>query len=207
MVKILLVRHGHVEGIKPERFRGRQELALTALGRAQAAALAQRIARAWRPGAIYTSPMGRCVETGTAIAEACGLAAAVCDDINDIDYGAWQYAPFAAARADDPALFAAWFAAPQDVRFPHGESLQDVAARAANALRAIRARHRDGTIVLVGHDSINRVLLLQLLDLPLSAYWRLAQNPCCVNEADVAEERVCILRLNETAHLDAIVAP
>src|ERR1700719_5138014 len=33
MTKILLVRHGHVEGISPERFRGRATLPLTAEGR------------------------------------------------------------------------------------------------------------------------------------------------------------------------------
>ena len=36
MTKILLTRHGHVEGIKPERFRGREPLDLTARGRADA---------------------------------------------------------------------------------------------------------------------------------------------------------------------------
>jgi len=207
MIKILLVRHGHVEGIKPPRFRGRQPLALTALGRAQAAAVAQRIAHVWQPGAIYTSPMGRCVETGAAIAKACGVPAAVCDDLNDTDYGAWQFTTFEQAQKDDPALFAAWFASPQTVRFPQGESLQDAAARAANVLRFVHARHPDGTIVLVGHDSVNRVLLLQWLDLPLSAYWRLAQEPCCINEADIADDKICIRRLNETQHLDSIATP
>jgi hypothetical protein len=33
MTEILLVRHGHVEGISPERFRGRADLPLTAEGR------------------------------------------------------------------------------------------------------------------------------------------------------------------------------
>ena len=51
------------------------------------------------------------------------------------------------------------------------------------------ARHPDETIVLVGHDSVNRALLLQLLEQPLSAYWRLAQEPCCLNEIDVAAAR------------------
>jgi phosphoserine phosphatase len=203
MIKILLVRHGHVEGIKPARFRGRQPLALTALGRAQAAAVAQRIARAWQPSAIYTSPMGRCVETGAAIAQACGIAATICNDLNDTDYGAWQFMTFEQAQKDDPALFAAWFATPQYVRFPQGESLQDVASRAANVWRFVRARHRDDTIVLVGHDSVNRVLLLQWLDLPLSAYWRIAQEPCCINEVDIAGDKICIRRLNETQHLDS----
>ena len=73
MTKILLVRHGHVEGIKPERFRGRAELPLTDRGVSEAQALARRIASAWRPVKVYTSPMQRCIETGRAIAKACGV--------------------------------------------------------------------------------------------------------------------------------------
>jgi phosphoserine phosphatase len=206
MTKIVLTRHGHVEGIKPERFRGREPLELTARGRSEAAAVAKRIAAVWRPSRIYTSPMGRCVETGAAIAKACGIAAEVCGDLNDIDYGAWQFKTFEDAKKDDPSLFAAWFATPHLVRFPNGESLQDLAGRAANALRFVLARHAADTIVLVGHDSVNRALLLQLLDLPLSAYWRIAQEPCCLNEIDSDGGRVCVRRLDETQHLDAIAA-
>lgn len=203
MTKILLTRHGHVEGIKPERFRGREPLELTTRGRRQAAAIAERIAGAWRPVKIYTSPLARCVATGAAIAKACGIAAAACDELSDIDYGAWQFKTFDAAKAENPSLFAAWFATPHLVRFDNGESLQDVAARTADALRFVLARHRHDTIVLVGHDCVNRVLLLQFLDLPLSAYWRVAQDPCCLNEIDIEGGKICILRLNETHHLDA----
>jgi broad specificity phosphatase PhoE len=205
MTKILLIRHGHVEGIKPERFRGREPLALTAQGRAEAVAVARRIAAAWRPIRIYTSPMERCVKTGAAIAQACGLAAGeTCDDLNDLDYGEWQFKTYADAKAQNPALFAAWFATPHLIRFPSGESLQDVAGRTANALRLVLARHPDETIVFVGHDSVNRTLLLQLLDLPMSSFWRIEQGPCCVNEIDIAGGKVCVVRLNETQHLDEI---
>jgi phosphoserine phosphatase len=207
MTKILLTRHGHVEGIHPERFRGRQPLELTARGRREALAVAARIAGAWRPSKIYTSPMGRCVATGAAIAKACGIAAEICEDLNDMDYGAWQFKTFLDAKQDNPSLFAGWFASPQLVRFPNGEALQDLAARCANALRFVLAHHPNDTIVLVGHDSVNRALLLQCLGLPLSAYWRLAQAPCCLNEIDIDAAdagRVCIVRLNETHHLDAI---
>lgn len=204
MTKIILTRHGHVEGIKPERFRGREPLQLTKRGVEEAAALAQRIAVHWRPSHIYTSPMGRSIATAAAIAQATSVAAKTCDDLNDIDYGAWQFKTFADAKAQEPALFAEWFATPQLVRFPNGESLQDLAARTANALRMVLARHRDETVVLVGHDSVNRVLLLELLELPLSAYWRLAQEPCCLNEIDVNEARVRVHSINETQHLEAI---
>jgi phosphoserine phosphatase len=203
MTKILLTRHGHVEGIKPPRFRGREPLELTARGRAEAAAVAGRIAARWRPSKIYTSPMGRCVATGAAIAKACGIAAEVCADLNDIDYGRWQFKPFADAEKEDPALFEAWHATPHLVRFPDGESLQDLTARGANALRFVLAHHPDETIVLVGHDSVNRILLLQLLELPLSAYWRIDQAPCCLNLIDIGGGKVSVLSVNETQHLDA----
>jgi probable phosphoglycerate mutase len=205
MTKIILIRHGHVEGIKPERFRGREPLDLTARGRAEARAVAKRVAGAWRPCKIYTSPMGRCVETGAAIAQACRISTEICADLNDIDYGAWQFIGYEYARNQDPALFAAWFATPHLIRFPNGESLQDLVARTANVLRLVLGRHPDETIVLVGHDSVSRALLLQLLDQPLSAYWRLAQDPCCINEIDVVDGKICVLRVNETQHLDLVI--
>ena len=207
MTKILLTRHGHVEGIKPERFRGREPLELTTLGRQQAAAIAGRIAGSFRPRNIYTSPMSRCVATGAAIAAADGIAAEICGDLNDIDYGAWQFKTFDEAKALDAPLFAAWFAAPEHVRFPGGESLQDLVARSGNVLRMALERHPSDTIVLVGHDSINRALLLLLLDQPLSAYWRVAQDPCCLNEIDIANGKIAVRRINETRHLDVLANP
>jgi broad specificity phosphatase PhoE len=200
---ILLVRHGHVEGIKPERFRGRADLALTETGRRQAELLARRVAARWTPGAVFTSPLQRCVATGAAIAGACGIPSAPLTGLIDLDYGAWQSLTYDDARAINPDLFAAWFATPGLVEFPGGESLPDVAARTANVLRFALSRDAADTLVLVGHDSVNRVLLTQVLDMPLSAYWRLAQNPCCINEIEITGRSFQLRRMNDTAHLDA----
>jgi phosphoserine phosphatase len=206
MTKILLTRHGHVEGIEPRRFRGRTELALTERGRAEAKAVAARIAEAWKPVKVYTSPMGRCVATGREIALACGVGSEVMATLNDLDYGQWRWLSDDEARAAWPDLLAAWHASPHLVRFPGGESLQDLVARAAEALRLVRERHKAAgeTVVLVGHDSVNRALLLQLLDQPLSAYWRLDQSPCAISEIDLAGDGILVRRVNETHHLRAI---
>jgi probable phosphoglycerate mutase len=206
MPKIILTRHGHVEGIDPERFRGRAELPLTELGKAQAKALAGRIAAAWRPKAVYTSPMGRCVATGREIAMACGIGDDTLAGLNDLDYGSWQGRAYGEVHAAEPLLFEAWIATPHLVRFTHGESLQDLVARTADGLRFILERFPAAAdvVVLVGHDSVNRALLLQLLDQPLSAYWRLAQSPCGLNEVDIIDGRIRVLCINETRHLDGI---
>jgi probable phosphoglycerate mutase len=203
VTRIVLVRHGHVEGISPERFRGRADLALTGRGEREAQAVARRIASGWKPSAIYTSPARRCIATAAPISTACGVESRVLDKLNDIDYGAWQFRTYKEVQVELPTLFAAWFAAPHLVRFPEGESLQDLVARAADGLRLILERHAGETVVAVAHDSTNRALLLQLLDQPLSSYWRLAQEPCCINEIEIADGRVRVERVNETAHLSA----
>jgi phosphoserine phosphatase len=207
MTKIILTRHGHVEGINPERFRGRTELPLTELGRAQAKAVATRIAKTWNAAKVYTSPMGRCVATGREIASACGVASEPMEALNDLDYGQWQWRTYDEVQAAWPELFAAWRTAPHLVRFPGGDSLQDLVARTANALRFVLNRHvsKTETVVLVGHDSVNRALLLQLLDQSLSAYWRIAQEPYAINEIEIFDGRICVQRINETQHLEAIL--
>jgi phosphoserine phosphatase len=201
VTKLLLARHGHVEGIKPARFRGRAELPLTPTGLSQAALLAKRIALQWKPTAIYTSGLQRCVVTGAKIGEAVGVKPVVLDGLMDLDYGAWQMRTHDEVKAEVPEAFRMWHAAPHLVRFPGGESLQDLVARTSDALRTLLARHADQTVVMVGHDSVNRALLLQLLDQPLVAYWKLAQDPCTLNEVDIEAEKIVIRRINDTSHL------
>jgi probable phosphoglycerate mutase len=202
MTKILLSRHGHVEGIFPERFRGRAELALTKQGVLEAEALAARITRLWRPAIVYTSALQRCVVTGTIIANACGARAVPLEGLMDIDYGAWQMRSHAEIEAEAPDSYRIWRTAPHRMRFPDGESLQDVMARSADVLRLVLDRHPADTVVMVGHDSVNRAILLQLLDQPLSAYWRLVQSPCGLSEIDIVGDEVRIGRINDTAHLE-----
>ncbi|MGE0107010.1 MAG: histidine phosphatase family protein, partial [Thiomonas sp.] len=74
--------------------------------------------------------------------------------------------------------------------------------RTADGLRALLSRHAEHTVVLVGHDSVNRALLLHALDLPLSGYWRITQKPCCLNLFSVdAQGKVALQLVNDTTHL------
>jgi broad specificity phosphatase PhoE len=202
MTRIVLVRHGHVEGIAPERFRGRRDVDLSDLGVRQATVMAERLARQWRPAALYTSPLRRCRQTAAQIASACALSCTALDDLDDVNFGDWEWRTYEEVRARWPALFERWLSAPQLVRFPQGESLQEVAARMANVLRLTSERHPQDTVVLVGHNACNRVLLLQALDLPLSAYWRVGQDPCAVSEIEISGTVITVRRMNETYPTD-----
>jgi broad specificity phosphatase PhoE len=201
VTRILLVRHGHVPGISPERFRGRTDIELTDRGFAEARKTADWIARIWQPTRIYSSPMRRCRDTGEQIAAKCGIHAVILDSLNDLNYGDWQWQTHESIAAESPELYRRWRENPHLTRFPNGESLQELVARAADALRLAINGHRGETIVMVGHDSINRAILLQVLNQPLSAYWQLVQDPCAISEIAGEADSIKVVRLNDTTHL------
>ena len=202
--RLILVRHGHVPGITPERFRGRAEFDLTALGVEQARAAARRIAGECRPSMVYTSPLRRCRETGRLIAQASGVPSRMLEGLNDLDYGRWQGKTHAQVRKRWPVEYERWKTSPDLVRFPSGESLQDLALRLSDVLRGFIGRQDGKTLVLVGHDASLRALLLQALGMPLCAYWRLKQDPAAISEIHCDGDRISVRRLNDTAHLDGI---
>jgi len=206
MTRIVLARHGHVDWIAPERFRGRAELPLSRLGERQAEALGRRIAQGWKPDAIYTSPLSRCVRTGEAVARATGVRAEVLGDLADTHYGQWQGLTHEEVHARWPEELQIWLDAPDLALIPGGETLAEVLARAVKALRFVLRECKGGTVVLVGHDSINRVILLHGLGLPLARYWGLRQEPCCVNEIAAEAGGFTIHRINETQHASALKA-
>jgi broad specificity phosphatase PhoE len=204
MTKIVLVRHGHVAWHAPERFRGRADLELSERGRRQARAAALHIAATWRLDAIYTSPLGRCLATAAAIAAPFRLDPQPVAGLADIDYGEWQGLTHEDAQARWPQETALWFSRPHLAAIPGGESLAAVLSRSSTALRDILRRHAEDTIAIVGHDSVNRVLLLFALGLPLSAYWHIGQDACAISEVDFADGEFAIRSLNETQHLAGI---
>ncbi len=204
MTRIILVRHGHVAWLAPERFRGRAELPLSDLGRRQAQAVARYIAATWKPDTVYTSPLGRCRDTGAAIAAPFQLEPQPIDGLADIDYGEWQGLTREEAKERWPDETELWFGTPYLAAIPGGETLAALFSRATAALRDILRRHPAGTVVVVGHDSVNRVLLLFALELPLSRYWHLQQEPCAVNEILFDNGSFVVRSMNETQHLAGI---
>jgi phosphoserine phosphatase len=204
MTRIILVRHGHVDWLMPERFRGRAELPLSSRGRRQAVVAAGYIAASWKPDAVYTSPLGRCRETGAAIAAPFRLEPQPIDGLSDIDYGEWQGLTRDQAKEHWPHETELWFRVPHLAAIPGGETLAAVLSRASAALRDVLRHHPDQTVVLVGHDSVNRVLLLFTLELPLSRYWHLRQDPCGINELIFDNGSFVVGSINQTQHLSGL---
>lgn len=205
MTEIVLIRHGHVEGIAPERFRGRSDLPLTGHGQIEAEKTGERVRSSWPDlSTIYTSPLVRAFDTGATIALGADLAVEPVPGFIDIDYGEWQGRTSEEVQAAWPEEFRRWRHAPHLVSIPAGETLQAVLARTSKALHGITRRHPHGTVAIVGHDCVNRVILLHMLDLPLSRYWRLKQEPCAISVIAFHDDAFLVKTINDSSHLRQI---
>lgn len=199
--RILLVRAGRTRLSAERRFGGRADPPLDDRGRWEADALAQRLARDWRPGLVLASAAWRATDTARAIAAWSRCTWEAWPGLADLDVGDWEGLTSNEARGRDPAVFGRWFTAPAAVAFPGGERLLQLRIRARALLDALAMKARTEVVAVVGHDSINRAILLEALGLPLSHYHRLRQDTCCLNVIAPNRFGHVVLTLNDTGHL------
>jgi broad specificity phosphatase PhoE len=147
--EVLLVRHGETDDNAAHRFQGRSDTPLNDRGREQSRALACSLASEGLR-ALYSSPLARARETAQIVGARLDLEPVYDDRLMEADVGAWQGRLSADIDADHPGALAAWRAVEPGFRFPGGESVEELAARAAAALAEIGAGPLPALVVTHG---------------------------------------------------------
>ncbi len=181
--RAVLVRHGETDWNARGVYQGSRDVPLSPRGRAQALALAARLAPV-AFDAAYTSPLARARETADLVLAGRGAAGRpdggplrveLVPAFGEFGYGAWEGVAPDERRARWPDLDARWNADPWSVAPPGGESLDALAARVIPAWDQLVGAHPGRTIVVFAHGHVNRVILLHARGLPPAAFWSVAQ--------------------------------
>ena len=216
MTLVLAVRHGLTASTGKALTGWTPGIWLDDRGRAQAAALAARLA-ALPLDAIITSPLERCRQTARAIADrrddaadgaADGAALTPLQDarLGECRYGDWTGKPLKRLAADP--LWRVVQAHPSAVRFPgeDGESMLDMQHRAVSAVRDWNARlGPDAAYLICSHGDVIKAILADSLGLHLDMCQRIQVDPCSLSVIRYTPLRPFLLRMNDTggdvAHL------
>ena len=201
---LLLIRHGQTAWNRTDRFRGHADLPLDEVGMAQAEATGRYIARFWNPAAVYAGPLSRTMKTAEPTARHFGLPVVAEASLIDVDCGQWQGLTLEEARLRWPEEADQWLHAPEKLRFPGGETLEQARQRAMTFVKTLPARHPEQAVVLVSHTALNRLILLSTLGLGVGQLWSLRQDTCCVNVIEVQQGHFTIVTMNSTAHLSTL---
>ena len=203
MSKVYLVRHGQTAWNVGEIFRGRADIPLDDTGK-QEVHLAGEALKDETLHAIYSSPLSRSMETAENIAKFHNIPVTPLDAIIDVSYGEWEGRENQEVKENYPELHDLWHHEPHKIKFPGGESLDEVRSRTMTALEELLAKHQNENFVLVAHRVPNKVICCALLGLDNSHFWRIQQDTASTNLFVYRDGQWIISFLNDTSYLKSL---
>ena len=203
-MRLLLIRHGQSEGNVAGRIQGQAEYPLSALGREQARRLAQRLA-AEHDGiaAVYTSSLGRAVETAEILAQAVGVPVIPDDRLQEYDAGELAGLTIEGVRGQFPQVYAAWMADVEEwIPMPGSEGNENFFRRVHEVFAEIVARHDgDENAVVVSHGGTLGAYLAEIMGLPPGRRHRFHFANASLTIVDLSRRRPRLIQHNDTCHL------
>jgi broad specificity phosphatase PhoE len=193
--RIYLLRHGAVLSAgNGKRYIGVQDLALSDIGLCQARAWAGYFAGVALEE-IYCSDLTRCLETARIIGTRCNLAPQAFPELREVCLGSWEGQLFDSVKILDPQGFQQRGDHVADHRPPAGESFRDLQKRVWPVFEAAVRRSQSQTLI-VTHAGVIRVLLCQLLGMPLGNLFRIGQAYGALNIIEIRPEGCRIQAIN-----------
>lgn len=202
MSTLLLLRHGLTAMTGPVLAGRTPGVHLDERGQAQATSVAGRIV-VLPLAAVVTSPLERCTDTAKVVREA-QLSAGrepmweLDDRLIECGYGDWTGRALK-DLAKDP-MWKVVQTQPSAARFPAGEALSEMSARAVAAVRDWDARlGPDAIWVACSHGDVIKAILADALGVHLDQFQRIVVDPCSVSVVRYTDTRPYVLRANDVS--------
>ena len=200
VTKIYLIRHGETEDADSGRYKGHLDVPLSENGDKQIKKLAKYISgeagkrgsaevvRSESPdflisglSAIYCSDLIRAVKSADIIAEQFDLKPMILAGLRERNFGEWEGMTFNEIEEKWPDAFSAWASNPLKFSPMGGESTSEVRERVMPAFNEITDKHKGQNIAIVSHGGVIRIILCELLGMPLENIFRIEQDFAALN--------------------------
>lgn len=202
-----LVRHGETDWNQDKRIQGRTDIPLNGRGRAQARALAERLADL-SLDEIYASDLLRARETADIIAARQPRAVAVSarPDLRECHYGLWEGLTREEVARRFPADWQAWLASGESSCPTDGEDFLSLSERAGRVFD--QAARSGKTVLIATHRGPLRSILCHALGLDHTLLNRFFVGNCslsaleCGAGSEHKQDQGCrLILLNDACHL------
>ena len=152
-MKLIAVRHGETAWNVERREMGQMDSPLTPNGIAQAHALAQRLSQVPFQ-VLYTSGLGRALQTAEIIGKRCGRPPIVKEGLLERHMGIFQGLILEEIRDQFPLEREAYERDRADYVIPGGESARQRLERSVRHLTDLAAMHENDTVIAVTHGGV-----------------------------------------------------
>lgn len=200
MLKFILVRHGETLYNKEHIFRGTSDIPLNERGRKQAARLADAL-KEEELTAIYSSPQLRARETALEIGKHHNLDILTDQRLADMNFGSWQGKSVNQVKEEYPELYSLWIKDPFQVKLPEGENLNETKKNLRSLFLELEKEFPDGTVTLVTHRLVVKVILLIALGIEGAGFWKIKPDVASISRLEKYPRNFVLTEFNETCHL------
>ena len=201
--ELIVIRHGETEWNRIGRQQGQLDTDLSDLGRAQAQALADALAGE-KFDALYSSDLGRAMQTAEIIAPRVGLEIIPDARLRETHLGLLQGMTIAGFQRKHPQEYERFCSDDPDYRIPGGESARDQYERSVACAEAMTARHAGGRLLTVTHGGVLDSFLRRAVGLDLAARRRFSLYNASINSFSITDGQWRLGRWGDTHHLKQI---
>jgi len=189
---VYIIRHGLTTTAEEKKYSGHQDVALSEEGKKQMERLADHLVykatEIQLPGradnsldCVFCSDLKRSGKSAEIIARPFGLQPVVVPDLREISFGRWEGMTFDEINHEYPDEFNAWVNDPLTFFPVDGESTEAVRDRVMTAFFDIIEKGKGKKIAIVAHGGVNRIIICELLGIPLQNIFRIEQNFSALN--------------------------
>lgn len=155
---LYIIRHGETAHNAAGRLQGHVDVALAERGRRQAAAAAL-VLRGRPIAGLYSSDLLRARQTAEIIGDELGLPVKLEPRLREVNVGEWGNLTAAEIQSKHPEVLQQMRRAPEQTRYPGGESYGELADRVMAALTDIANAHASQAVAVVTHGGALRAIM------------------------------------------------
>lgn len=202
MTQVIFIRHGETVWNTEQRLQGQLNSPLTTLGEKQAAQLAQRL-KNHNFSTLYSSDLGRTMQTAQYIADACDKEIKTDQELREHNIGVFQGLSLEEMAIKYPAEWDEYNSIRMfEFIIPEGESRKQCYERSIRVLNKIAEKHPDETVVLVSHGEILRNLIEYILGLEPGGKVTYSRKNAAFNMFNKTDSKWKLEVWGDTSHLN-----
>ncbi|MFH7026487.1 MAG: histidine phosphatase family protein [Heteroscytonema crispum UTEX LB 1556] len=218
MTRVIIVRHGQSTYNTEKRIQGRTDASkLTDKGRNDATLVGKALSNILF-NAIYSSPLQRAKETADIICSSLTTDSGrssvpqTSDKLLEIELPAWEGMITSSVKEKFSEDYRIWHEHPDQLRMlvKNGEETKEhfpvlaLYEQARQFWQEILSRHQGKTILIVGHNGINRALISTAVGISPSRYHSIQQSNCGISVLNFSGglgDSVQLESMNQTQHM------
>ena len=200
MARLLLVRHGKIEG-EASRYYGHIDIGLSQEGVKQVEMLRDRLA-SQNLNVVYSSDLKRAFDTAEIIAAAHKLTVIPRSDLRELDFGKFAGMTFDEMKKHYRRAVRLLSGQEPDISAPGGESLRQMSNRIQRFVAEVQKQPPERRLLVVAHGGSLKVLLCLLLGISLEHWRQFRLDYASLTVVETYPEGAVLCLLNDTSHLE-----